>query len=104
LRDPDDALIGSIEVFWSSSRSLGCARLLKPLAHDEQGIRTPVALTLCGSGGECRNDAGVFTRYAGPIIVSSPDACLSWRGSIADEAGRWLLLNEVGTAGCYPGG
>jgi hypothetical protein len=76
-----------------------CAKLVK-VDPRLRGRLTHLALTLCGRREPCERDWHAYRIDAGPLIVPAPDGCASWRASIADPRGRWLVRDRVGRTGC----
>ena len=97
----DGIVIAVVQTFHSSRDGRTCARLVKPAGAPDEGIRTHLAITLCGDGGACERDWHGYTNYAGPVVVPSRTGCVSWRVSVRDRTDtRWLLRDSVGTTGC----
>ncbi len=97
----DGTVVAVLQTFSSSAEQRSCARLVKPVGSPDVGVRTHLALTLCGDGNSCDSDWHGYTNYAGPVIVGSRSGCVSWRISVRDRTGtRWLVRDAVGSAGC----
>jgi hypothetical protein len=65
--------------------------------HDET---THMALTLCSGPGRCDRDWHSYRFSAGPVRVPVETGCVSWRVSLQDRAGRWVVKDDVRSAGC----
>jgi hypothetical protein len=93
--------IARIWIYHSADARQACAKLVKPEGSRLRGVRSHLAITLCGDGNVCDHDWNAYPIDAGPVVVPSRDGCISWRASMMDErAGQWLLRDDVQSSGC----
>ncbi len=94
-------VIARIWTYYSTEKQQACAKLVKPDGSPYVGIRTHMALTLCGDSNSCDNDWNAYAVDAGPVMVPSRDGCISWRVSMMDQTRtRWLIRDDVQWSGC----
>ena len=91
--------IAEVRTYHAAAEGRVCAKLVK-VDPQLQGRLSHLAFTLCGDGRACERDWHAYRVDAGPLIVLARDGCVSWRASIADPTGRWLVRDRVGQAGC----
>ncbi len=97
----DGTEIARLRTYYSTDEGLACAKLIKPDGSPYAGIRTHMALTLCGLENSCDYDWNAYPIDAGPVVVPSRDGCISWRVSMMDETNtRWLIRGDVQSSGC----
>ncbi len=92
--------MGQVRTYYQPGQQRSCAKLVKPRDSPLHGALTHLALTLCGDQNRCERDSHAYRTDAGPVVVSSRDGCVSWRVSMGDEAGRWLVRDRVNRTGC----
>ncbi|HEV7806126.1 MAG TPA: hypothetical protein VGO80_09920 [Solirubrobacteraceae bacterium] len=92
--------LAEIRTYYQPKQHQTCAKLVKPEGSPLNGELTHLALTLCGDDNQCAHDWHAYRIDAGPVVVASRDGCVSWRVSIADRAGKWLVRDRVGHTGC----
>jgi hypothetical protein len=92
--------LGEVRTYYQFEQNRMCAKLVKPEGSQLRGELTHLALTLCGDRNSCTHDWRPYKIDAGPVVVPSRDGCVSWRVSIADREGKWLLRDRVGRTGC----
>jgi hypothetical protein len=96
--DGEVAVVATVHVDEQAGEA--CATLDKrwgTLLHDET---THMALTLCSGPDRCDRDWHGYRFSAGPVRVPVETGCLSWRVSLQDRAGRWVVKDDVRSAGC----
>ncbi len=95
-----DRRLAEVRTYYQAEQEKTCAKLVKldgsPLFHRP----THLALTLCGDGNACERDWHAYKTDAGPLVVPSRNGCVSWRVSMADREGGWLVRDQVGRTGC----
>ena len=92
--------LGQVRTYYQPELKRTCAKLVKPERSPLRGVLTHMGLTLCGDGNECAQDSHAYRTDAGPVVVASGDGCVSWRVTMGDEAGGWLVRHRVGRTGC----
>ena len=92
--------LGEVRTYYQPEQRRACAKLVKPEGSPMYGEPTHLALTLCGDENSCGHDWHAYEIDAGPVVVPSRDGCVSWRVSMADEAGGWPVRDRVGRRGC----
>jgi len=91
--------IAEVRTYHAPAQDRLCAKLVKVDPH-LRGRLSHLAFTLCGDGQACERDWHAYRIDAGPLIVPARDGCVSWRASIADPTGQWLVRDRVGQTGC----
>ena len=92
--------LGEVRTYHEPEQHRVCAKLVKPEGSPLYGKVTHLALTVCGDDNRCERDWHAYEIDAGPVIVPSRDGCVSWRVSMADQAGGWAVRDRVGRTGC----
>lgn len=86
---------------YADGRGRVCAMLEKASDGGLYNQKSYLALSLCNALGQCDHDWNEYRVNAGPVAVGSPDACVTWRVSAMDAAGRrWLIADQFGAAPC----
>ncbi len=96
----DGILIAVVRTSYSAVSRTACAKLIKPAGSPYSGIETHLALTMCGDNNDCDHDWDAYKIDAGPVVVPSANRCISWRVSMLDPSGKWLVRDEVRQSGC----
>jgi hypothetical protein len=93
--------VAYVAAYYSGDTRQACAKLIKPDGTPYAGVRTHMAITLCGDGNACDSDWHSYPIDAGPVVVPSRDGCMSWRVSMTDESGAaWIVRDDVEWWGC----
>lgn len=92
--------LGEVHAYYQPKQHLMCAILVKPKGSPLYDELTHLALTLCGDHNRCAHTWHARRNYAGIVGVQSRDGCVSWRVSMADQAGKWPVRDRVGRTGC----
>jgi hypothetical protein len=93
-------IVGQVRTYYEPQQQRACAKLVKPRGSPLHGDLTHLALTLCGDRNRCARDSHAYRTDAGPVVVPSRDGCVSWRVSMGDRGGEWLVRNRVARSGC----
>jgi hypothetical protein len=97
----DGVELARLWIYFGADRQQACAKLVKPNGSPYNGVRTHLALTLCGDGNSCDFDWNSYSIDAGPLVVPSRAGCVSSRVSMMDDTGdRWLVRGDVRWFGC----
>ncbi len=96
----DGIRIAFVQTFYSAVSRTACAKLIKPEGSPYRGIETHLAFTLCGNNNQCDHDWNAYETDAGPVVVPSTEGCISWRVSILDPSGNWVVRDAVHESGC----
>lgn len=97
----DGTVVAEVQSYYSRSQREACTKLVKPRGSPLRGVKTHLALTLCGDAQSCDHDWNAYAIDAGPVVVPSRNGCVSWRVSMLDAAGRrWIVRDAVRSFGC----
>ncbi len=96
----DGIRIAVADTYYSAVSRTACAKLIKPTGSPYNGTETHLALTLCGDANQCDHDWHAYKTDAGPVVVPSRDGCISWRVSMLDLSGNWMVRDAVRESGC----
>ncbi|OJF13040.1 hypothetical protein [Couchioplanes caeruleus] len=53
-----------------------------------------VASIALSKNGDWIDDEGYYTKYAGPVYVYAPNACIDWGGTVGYKGMTWLEWND----------
>jgi len=94
-------VVAEVHSYYSRLERQACAKLIKPNGSRYAGVKTHLALTLCGDANSCEHDWNAYAIDAGPVVVPSRNGCVSWRVSMLDDTGtRWIVRDSVQSFGC----
>lgn len=97
----DGVEVARLWIYFGADRRQACAKLVKPSGSPYNGVRTHMALTLCGDGNSCDFDWNAYPIDAGPLVVPSRTGCVSSRVSMMNESGdEWLVRGDIRWFGC----
>jgi len=97
----DGGVVAEVHSYYSRLERQACAKLVKPNGSRYAGMKTHLALTLCGDANSCDHDWHAYAIDAGPVVVPSRNGCVSWRVSMLDDTGtRWIVRDSVQSFGC----
>ncbi len=93
-------VLAEVRTYYQAEDEKTCAKLVKIDGTPLYDRPTHLALTLCGDRNRCERDWHAYKIDAGPLVVPSRNGCVSWRVSMANRRGAWLVRDEVGRTGC----
>jgi len=75
-------------LLYNSSNGNNCAMQIKDSSNTDYGKASKIGVGIKVSGGSWQEDDGNYTKYAGPVYVHAPDACV-YLHTIAPEDEWW---------------